>query len=194
MFIRTANRNVGYVIKVLGDRPIPSYSSSDAANFRDWLIDRGMGIKTVKRVFSSVRAIVNIAITEQGIDCVNGFAKTYFPAEEGVSKRQPIEPTDIRLTQKLCRDADDELRWLIKRGLLPRPETTRSTRSPKRRSFKANVVRATAGAGASTAAISALEQLKPIRTARGSERRTNELPTSVVALRRHQADSIDQNW
>ena len=113
VFIRTANRNIGYVIKVLGDRPIPSYSSSDAASFRDWLIERGMGIKTVKRVFSSVRAIVNIAITEHGIDCVNGFAKTYFPAEEGVSKRQPIEPSDIRLSQKLCRDADDELRWLI---------------------------------------------------------------------------------
>ena len=113
VFIRTANRNVGYVIKVLGDRPIPAYSSSDAANFRDWLIDRGMGIKTVKRVFSSVRAIVNIAITEQGIDCVNGFAKTYFPAEEGVSKRQPITPSDIMLTQTLCKDADDELRWLI---------------------------------------------------------------------------------
>ena len=113
VFIRTANRNIGYVTKVLGDRPIPSYSSSDAASFRDWFIERGMGIKTVKRVFSSVRAIVNIAITEHGIDCVNGFAKTYFPDEEGVSKRQPIAPSDIMLTQKLCRDADDELRWLI---------------------------------------------------------------------------------
>ena len=53
VFIRTANRNEGYVIKVLVDRPTPSYSSSDAAIFGDWLINRGMGIKTVKRVFSS---------------------------------------------------------------------------------------------------------------------------------------------
>ena len=37
VFIRTANRNIGYVIQVLGDRPIASYSSSDAAKFRDWL-------------------------------------------------------------------------------------------------------------------------------------------------------------
>ena len=113
VFIRTAHRNVGYVIEALGDKPISSYSSSDAASFRDWLIAKGMGIKTVKRVFSSVRAIVNIAITEFGIDCINGFAKTYFPAEEGVSKRQPISPSDIMLTHKLCRHADDELRWLI---------------------------------------------------------------------------------
>ena len=35
VFIRTANRNIGYVIQVLGDRPIGSYSSSEAAQFRD---------------------------------------------------------------------------------------------------------------------------------------------------------------
>lgn len=35
VFIRTASRNIGYVIEVLGDRPMPAYSSSDAANFRD---------------------------------------------------------------------------------------------------------------------------------------------------------------
>mgnify|MGYP001158738432 CR=1 FL=1 len=98
VFIKTANRNLGYVKKVLADRPIPSYFSSDAASFRDWLIESDMGIKTVKRVFSSVRAIVNIAIAEHGIDCVNGFAKTYFPDEESVSKRQPISPSDMMLT------------------------------------------------------------------------------------------------
>ena len=35
VFIRTANRNTGYVNKLLGDRPISSYSSSEAAHFRD---------------------------------------------------------------------------------------------------------------------------------------------------------------
>ena len=61
VFIRTAQRNTGYVTKLLGDRPISSYSSNEAAQFRDWCIDKGMGIKTVKRVFSSIRAIVNLA-------------------------------------------------------------------------------------------------------------------------------------
>ena len=56
VFIRTANRNTQYVTKLLGDRPISSYSSNEAAQFRDWCIDKGMGIKTVKRVFSSIRA------------------------------------------------------------------------------------------------------------------------------------------
>ena len=35
-FIRTAKRNSEYVAKVLGNRPITSYSSSEAAKFRDW--------------------------------------------------------------------------------------------------------------------------------------------------------------
>ena len=37
-FIRTARRNGEYVSKVLGNRPITSYSSSEAAKFRDWVL------------------------------------------------------------------------------------------------------------------------------------------------------------
>ena len=60
LFFRTATRNIEYVIRVLGNKSIKSYSSSDGAKFRDWLIDKGMCINTVKRVFSSVRSIINI--------------------------------------------------------------------------------------------------------------------------------------
>jgi integrase len=113
VFIRTANRNTQYVTKLLGDRPISSYSSNEAAQFRDWCIDRGMGIKTVKRVFSSIRAIVNLAIAEEGLDCSNAFAKTYFPDDDNAQSRQPISIQDIRKVQSLCREIDDEMRWLI---------------------------------------------------------------------------------
>jgi hypothetical protein len=40
VFIRTANRNTQYVTKLLGDRPISSYSSNEAAQFRDWCIKK----------------------------------------------------------------------------------------------------------------------------------------------------------
>ncbi|MDC0955008.1 tyrosine-type recombinase/integrase [Alphaproteobacteria bacterium] len=113
VFIRTANRNTGYVTKLLGDKPISSYSSNEAAQFRDWCIGQGMGIKTVKRVFASVRAIVNLAISEEGFDCSNAFAKTYFPDDDRSDSRQPISMEDIRRVQSLCRDNDDEMRWLI---------------------------------------------------------------------------------
>jgi integrase len=113
VFIRTANRNTQYVTKLLGDRPISSYSSNEAAKFRDWCIDRGMGIKTVKRVFSSIRAIVNLAIAEEGLECSNAFAKTYFPDDDKAQVRQPISIQDISKVQSLCKDIDDEMRWLI---------------------------------------------------------------------------------
>ncbi|MDB4852928.1 tyrosine-type recombinase/integrase [Alphaproteobacteria bacterium] len=113
VFIRTANRNTGYVTKLLGDRPISSYTSNEAAQFRDWCIDKGMGIKTVKRVFSSIRAIINLAIAEEGLDCSNAFAKTYFPDDDNANSRQPISVQDIKKVQSLCKDIDDEMRWLI---------------------------------------------------------------------------------
>src|SRR5210317_11294 len=113
VFIRTANRNTQYVTKLLGDRPISSYSSNEAAQFRDWCIGQGMGIKTVKRVFASVRAIINIAISEEGFDCSNAFAKTYFPDDGNAQSRQPISMQDIKKVQSLCKDIDDEMRWLI---------------------------------------------------------------------------------
>jgi len=113
VFIRTANRNTQYVTKLLGDRPISSYSSNEAAQFRDWCIGQGMGIKTVKRVFASVRAIVNLAISEEGFDCSNAFAKTYFPDDGNAQSRQPISMQDIKKVQSLCKDIDDEMRWLI---------------------------------------------------------------------------------
>ncbi|MDC6455396.1 tyrosine-type recombinase/integrase [Alphaproteobacteria bacterium] len=113
VFIRTANRNTQYVTKLLGDRPISSYSSNEAAQFRDWCIGQGMGIKTVKRVFASVRAIINLAISEEGFDCSNAFAKTYFPDDGNAQSRQPISMEDIRKVQSLCKNIDDEMRWLI---------------------------------------------------------------------------------
>ena len=68
VFVRAARRNIGYVVEALGDRPLDQYASSDAALFRDWLIARDMAGNTVRRVFSSIRSIVNLAIKEQGLE------------------------------------------------------------------------------------------------------------------------------
>ena len=113
VFKRTAKRNTAYVIEVLGDRPLNTYSSSDAATFRDWLIGKGMTMKTVKRVFASVRAIVNLTISEEGLGCSNAFARTYFPTEINPNKRKPIPLDEIKRIQNLCITIDDDMRWLI---------------------------------------------------------------------------------
>jgi len=113
VFFRTAKRNIRYVIKVLGNKSLKSYSSSDGGKFRDWLLEEGMSINTVKRVFSSIRSIINIAISEYGLDCSNGFARTYFPNDNIVHIRKPLPIDKIKLVHKLCREYNDDLRWLV---------------------------------------------------------------------------------
>ena len=112
-FVRSAHRNVGYVIKVLGDHPLSAYSTVDAAKFRDWLIEQGMARDTIKRVFGSIRSIINLAIKEQGLRCQNAFSGTFMPDGLPVTKRRPIPIADIHKIQQKCRDQDDELRWII---------------------------------------------------------------------------------
>jgi integrase len=112
-FIRGANRNIKYVIELLGNLPIDEYSSKDASKFRDYLLDRGLLISSVKRVFSSIRSIINLSITEEGINCINAFSKTYMPDKENADIRKPIPTKDIKHIQSLCIEKDDDLRWLI---------------------------------------------------------------------------------
>ncbi len=113
VFHRTARRNIKYVIKAIGNKCVKDISSSDGAKFRDWLINKGLSINTVKRIFSSVRSIINIAISEEGLDCINGFSKTYFPKDEQPNIRKPIPIDAIKQIQQICYQKDDDLRWLI---------------------------------------------------------------------------------
>ena len=111
-FLRTAHRNVEYIIKVLGNKSIQSYSSLEAGKFRDWLIEQGMSNSTVKRVFSSVRAIINLSISEHGLNIVNPFSKVYLPSIDN-ELRMSIPMDKIRLIHGYCKQMNDEPRWLI---------------------------------------------------------------------------------
>ena len=112
LFFTVADRNIGYVIECFGDRPLDAYSSSDAAKFRDWLIDRSLSTSSIKRIFSTIRAVFNLTIQEQGLGCSNAFANTYLPSDER-PKRVVISPEDIKRIQKVCLDVADERRLLI---------------------------------------------------------------------------------
>ena len=113
VFIRGANRTIGYVIALLGDLPIDNYSTKDASNFRDYLLDRGLLISSVRRVFSSVRAIINLVIQEYGLAINNSFAKTYMPEIKEGQKRQSLPAQIIKNIQSICKEYDDDLRWLV---------------------------------------------------------------------------------
>ena len=112
LFFTVAERNLGYVTECLGDRPLDAYSSSDAAKFRERLIDRNLSTSSIKRIFSTIRAIFNLTIQEQGLSCFNAFANTYLPSDER-PKRAVISPEDIKRVQKVCLDIADERRLLI---------------------------------------------------------------------------------
>jgi len=112
-FIRTANRNIEYIVKVLGHKNIKLYTSNESSKFRDWLMEQGMSLSTVKRVFSSVKAIINLTIQEHGLNINNPFSKTYMPELDDKQHRESIPSQTIKHIQSLCREYDDDLRWLI---------------------------------------------------------------------------------
>ena len=112
-FIRTDRRNGTYVAKVLGNRPITSYATSEAAQFRDWCFEQGMSLNTVKRVFTAVRSIINLTMREHGIKGTNAFSGTFMPDKADASPRPPIPNDILKVIQQQCQSTDDEMRWLV---------------------------------------------------------------------------------
>ena len=112
-FIRTARRNAAYVAKVLGNKPITSYATSEAAKFRDWCFKQGMSLNTVKRVFTAVRSVINLTMREYGIKGTNAFSGTFMPDRPDASARQPIPNDILKVIQNRCQSTDDEMRWLV---------------------------------------------------------------------------------
>jgi integrase/uncharacterized protein YcgL (UPF0745 family) len=112
VFIRAAQRNAASVIEVLGDRPINDYASSEAGKLRDVLLNRGLAVTSIKRMFGSVKAIINLAMAEHGIEGRNPFASIYMP-DEIPEERQAIPLDAIRRIQRECMAVDDENRWRL---------------------------------------------------------------------------------
>ena len=111
-FFSTAKRNVGSVIEKLGDRPVDTYSSSDAASYRDWLLEQSLATSSIKRMFGTIRAVFTLTIQENGLGCQNPFARTFLAPVNGV-KRASISLDDIKRVQKICLDIADERRLLV---------------------------------------------------------------------------------
>ena len=110
----TANRRaVSYLIEALGDLPVDQYTSTDAAQFRDFLFARNLSSRSVKRIFGVIRAVFQLTLTEHGIQTPNPFKNTYLPSRNDVRERPPIPIEDIHHIQTERRRIDDDLRWLI---------------------------------------------------------------------------------
>jgi len=106
-------RSCGYLIDCCGMKNLQDYLRSDATQFRDYLFAKGLNGSSVARIFGTVRAVINLAISEFGLSIINPFSNVYFDQSQGVKKRIPVKPEDIEKVQQECYKADDEKRWLI---------------------------------------------------------------------------------
>ena len=112
LFFGHTQRAIGYAIACLGDLDLAEYSTVDAGKLRDWLFEKGLKRSSVVRNLTIVKAVVNLAIHEEGLGIQNPFLKVYVPSDEQPSKRHALSIEQIRLAQRHCRTKDDSLRWL----------------------------------------------------------------------------------
>ena len=112
-FEAAVRRSCGYLIDCCGLKDLDDYVRSDANKFRDYLFAKGLNGASVARIFGTVRAVINLALSEFGLAIVNPFSNVYFDHSAGVKKRLPVKPEDIKKVQAECYKADDEKRWLI---------------------------------------------------------------------------------
>ena len=113
LFFEVSNRSIRYLVECVGHDNINGLEPVDAGRFRDFLFGRGMSSSSVKRVFSSVRAIINLAIKEHGLAMTNVFNGTFIPQDNKRKERLPVPINFIGQIQEECRSLNDEPRWLI---------------------------------------------------------------------------------
>jgi len=112
-FQAAAERACGYLVDACGLKDLHEYSRADALAFRDALIARGLAGSSVSRVFNSVTAVFNFAVSEHALPLTNPFTRIYHDKSAGVVKRLPVPNDDLRKVQALCRAEDDDVRWLV---------------------------------------------------------------------------------
>ena len=70
-FEAAVRRSCGYLIDCCGMKNLDEYVRSDATKFRDYLFAKGLNGASVARVFGTVRAVINLALSEFGLSIVN---------------------------------------------------------------------------------------------------------------------------
>ena len=68
-----------YLKDCLGHSNIDNLTPGDAGQFRDYFLNRGMSSSSVRRVITSVRAILNLVIKEYGLAGPNIFNGVFYP-------------------------------------------------------------------------------------------------------------------
>ena len=112
-FYSAVERALGSVTKVIGHKAVQAISRKDAAAVRDDLVARGLASSSVVRVLTTIKAVINFAIQEEGLEVSNPFTGLFVDKSIGPKKRLPVPLHDLSSVQKRCRQIDDELRWIV---------------------------------------------------------------------------------
>ena len=114
-FTQAAKRTVEFVVQTVGDKPIDAYTRKEVNGLRDEMQRRGLSKSSVRRNFTTIKAIVNFTARELGLPDLKAFSAVYLGDDLSgeVSKRVPVPTKDILNVQSNCRSIDDEARWLV---------------------------------------------------------------------------------
>ena len=107
------DRNKRYLLECLGDEQVEDLRPLDGAKFRDHLLSKALSSSSIKRIFSTVKSVINLCISEQGLLLENPFSKVFIPEDGMENKRKPIPTEVISTIQSVCQKLDDDQRWLI---------------------------------------------------------------------------------
>jgi hypothetical protein len=78
-FATYTEKNVNYVLEAISNRDLMDYELSNGGVCRYWLTEKGTATSSVKRVFSTIRAITNLAIADYSLHMSSAFTNVYFP-------------------------------------------------------------------------------------------------------------------
>ena len=107
------DRNKRYLLECLGDEQVEDLSPLDGAKFRDHLLSKALSSSSIRRIFSTIKSVINLSISEQGLLIENPFSKVFIPEDGMGKKRKPIPAGVISTIQAACQRLDDDQRWLI---------------------------------------------------------------------------------
>jgi len=113
-FTQAVDRAVNNFVSFLGDREVGDISRLEINQFRDHLVANGLSIPSVKRYFTTLKAVFNFASRELDFEEPRVFSNIYYGEDSGPThKRSSFKLKELHKLQADCRNKDDELRWLI---------------------------------------------------------------------------------
>jgi hypothetical protein len=124
LFEAHARRNMASFVEAVGSVHLSDLRKAHGGQFRDHLIDQGLSSSSINRVFSSVKAVLNLAVREWDIDVSNPLVGTFIPDVGTRKKRVPFTEPEILSIQRECRALDAITSGSVHgRGVISAPST-----------------------------------------------------------------------